>query len=131
MLREPCERLARCIGLATDVGSTGRILEHRVVRVVLARLAGICAQPLDTEVTEAESLNLWDVDCSVAVNEVGRRTVGLVAGDGSMTVSPCRPLLSEVLEDQVAKSLAIVGENGDGFSSVPRWSFYGLTVPGV
>ena len=72
VLGEPGKGLARRVGLATDVGGRRGVLEHRVVRVVLARLAWVGAQALDAEVGESEALNLRDVDGGVAVDEVGR-----------------------------------------------------------
>ena len=109
MLCQPCECLTAGEGLATDVCCRRCILEHRVVAVVLARLAGVGAQTLDAEVAESEPLYLGNVYGSIAVNQVGGRTVGLVAGDGPVAVCPCRPLLGEVLQQQVAQCLAVVG----------------------
>ena len=71
MLSKPGERLARGEGLATDMGCRRRVLQHGEVGVVLAGLARILAQAFDTEVGEAEALDLGDVDGGIAVDEVG------------------------------------------------------------
>ena len=90
------------------MGCRRGVLEHRVVAVVLARLARVLAQPLNTKVAQAESFNLRNVNGSIAVNEVGGGAVSLVAGNGAVLVGPRRPLLSEVLKKQVAERLTIV-----------------------
>ena len=108
MFCQPRERLAAGVGLAADMGCRRGVLEHRVVAVVLTRLARVGAQTLDAELRQSEALNLGDVDSCIAVDEVGGRTVSLVARDGSVLMCPLRPLLGEVLQQQIAQRLAVV-----------------------
>ena len=67
MLREPREGLA-----AREMGCRRSILEHGIVGVVLARLARVLTQALDTEVGKSETLNLWNIHGCIAVDEIGR-----------------------------------------------------------
>ena len=87
------------------------VLQHGEVGVVLTGLAGILAQAFDAEFRETEPFDLGYVHGGVAVDEVGWRSVCLVAGDGTVLVSPTRPLLCEVLQKQVAERLTVVGHN--------------------
>ena len=88
-----------------------RIFQHGEITIVLARFAGILSQTLDAEIRKAKTLNLGYVNSSVAVNQVGRRTVSLIARDGTVLVCPGSPLAREVFEEQVAKRFAIVAQN--------------------
>ena len=72
MLREPREGLAARERLAADMGCRRSILEHGIVGVVLAGLARVLTQTLDTEVGKSETLNLRDIHGCIAVDEIGR-----------------------------------------------------------
>ena len=80
------------------MGCRRGVLEHRVVAVVFACLARVSAQSLDAELRQSEALNLGDVHSGIAVDEVSRRAVSLITGDGSVLMCPRRPLLGEVLQ---------------------------------
>ena len=97
MFGKPGKGLAAGVGFATNVGSRRGILEHRIVGVVLAGLARVFTQTLDAQVTQTKAFNFRNVDGRIAVNEIGRRTMCLVAGDGAMRVRPSRPLVGKIL----------------------------------
>ena len=110
MLCQPCKRLTGGQRLAHDVGGRRSVFEHRHIAEVLARHAWIRAQSLDTELRQTETFNLRNVDSSIEVEQVGRRTVSLIAHLDPMAVSPFHPLLGKVLVEQVAQCLTIVGK---------------------
>ena len=111
MLRQPGERLARGQRLTRDVRRTRRVFQHREVRVVAAREAGVGAQPTDAEVGQAEALDLRDIDGGIDIDEVGGRAVRLVTHLHAVAVAPCRPLLREVLQQQLCQRLAVVARH--------------------
>ena len=123
VLREPCERLTRRQRLPCDVSCRRRIFQHRQVGIVLTSHAWVTAQSFNAEVREPKAFNLWNVNRRIAVDEVCRRAVSLIAGDGAVCMCPCRPLLGEVLKEQVGKRFAVVG---DGPPVVPRGGHYTL-----
>ena len=77
----------------------------------MARLARVGTESLDAQVGEAETLDLGNIHCGVAVDEVGGRAMCLIAGDGPVGVRPGRPLLREVLKQQVAECLTVVAQD--------------------
>ena len=111
MLRQPSEGLAAGIRLAADVCCRRCIFEHGVVGVILTSLARVGAQPLDAQVAESETFDFGDIYGSIAVDKVGGRAVCLVTCDGSVLVGPCRPLLCEILQQQVGQCLAVVADH--------------------
>ena len=107
------------------MSSTGGILQHGDVAVVLARHTWVCTQTLDAELGESETLNLWDIDGGIEVEQVGWRAVSLVAHEDTMAMRPVHPLLGEVLQEEVAERLAVVGQD-----SVSGLAVGGLAVSG-
>ena len=87
------------------------IFEHREVGIVFASLAWVLAQAFDAKVGKSEAFDFRNVDSSIAVDEVCRATVSLVASDGSVAMCPSCPSACEIIEKHVAKSFAIVGNN--------------------
>ena len=71
VLGEPGEGFAGCIFLSGDVRSRWSIFQHTQVAEVRTGLARILAQSLDAEVGQSEAFNLWDINCRIAVDEVG------------------------------------------------------------
>ena len=122
VLGEPSEGLARCIFLASDVCGRRSIFQHAEVAEVRTSLAWVFSQPLNAEVGETESLNLRDVNGSIAVDEVGRRTMCLVASDGTTLMRPFRPLFREVVQQHIAESLTVVAYHLC-ISSQELWEF--------
>ena len=110
MFCQPRKRLTGCQRLAHDVGGRRSVFEHRYIAEVLARHAWIRAQSLNTELRQTEALNLRNVNSPIEVEQVGRRTMSLIAHFDTMTVSPFHPLLGEVLVEQVTQRLTIVCE---------------------
>ena len=93
------------------MGGRRGILQHRHVAEVAARHARVGAQSLDAQLGESEALYLRNVDRRIEVEQVGGRAVGLVAHQHAVAVGPADPLLCEVLVEQVAERLAIVGQH--------------------
>ena len=98
MLCQPGERLTRCERFTADMSSRWGIFQHGEVGVVLTRLSWILTQTFDAELREPEAFDFRNIHCSIAINQVGRRTMRLIAGDGSVSMCPSRPLLGKVLE---------------------------------
>ena len=111
MLGEPGKGLARSIGFAHDMGGRGGILEHGEVGVVLLRLSGIGAESAYAQFRESEALYLGHIDGGIDINEVGRRTVGLVAHLHAVAVAPADPLTGEVLEEEIGERFAVVAHH--------------------
>lgn len=84
VLGEPSEGLARCIFLASDVCGRRSIFQHTEVAEVRTSLAWVFSQPLNAEVGETESLNLRDVNGSIAVDVNGENVDKLVAAKMSI-----------------------------------------------
>ena len=110
MLGQPCKRLAAYERLAGDVGCRCSIFQHRYIAVVLLCETWVTAQSFDAEFRESESLDLGNVNGSIDINQIGGRAMCLVAGFHTVAVSPCRPLLGEILEQHLAQGLTVVRE---------------------
>ena len=111
VLRQPGERLTTRQWFPRHMGCRRGILQHRHIAEVLPRLTRVGTQSLDAKIGESETLYLRDVDSGIEIQQVGRRTVRLVAHLDAMFVGPCHPLLGEILEQQVGERLAVVAEH--------------------
>ena len=111
MFGKPCEGLARRVGLAGEMGTRRRIFQHRQVGEVFLREAGVGAQAFDAKVAQAETFAFRNIHSCIEVNQVGWRTMCLIAREGSVCIGPAGPLLREVGEQHLAQGLAVVGEH--------------------
>ena len=98
MFGEPGEGLARDKAFTSDVCGRRGVFQHREVRVVFLGEAAVGAQAIDAEIAEAKSLAFRNIDGSIDVNEVGWRTVCLVARDAASAMGPVGPLTCEILQ---------------------------------
>ena len=80
------------------MGSRWCIFQHGEVGVVLAGLARIGTQAFDAKIRESEALDFRNIHRSITVNQIGGGTMCLIAGDGTMTMSPGCPLAGEVFQ---------------------------------
>ena len=111
MLRQPRECLTADKLFPRDMSRRRGIFQHTHVGEVFPGESRIGAQATNSEVGESETLYLRYVDSGIEVKEIGGRTVGLVADDDPMTMSPCRPLEGEILIEHVGQRLTIVANH--------------------
>ena len=91
------------------MGRRSGILHEGAVALVRTHQR-IHPQPVYIERRQAKTLAFRDIHSGIDVNKVGRRAVSLVAGQRTHLMGPGGPLLCEILEQQVAHSLAVVAD---------------------
>ena len=97
MLRQPRQCLGRGGTFTRKVGSRrGKFQDSRCAVVGFADR--IVAQLWQVELRASERFTLGNIDRCVDINQVGRRSMRLVARDGSVSMCPRRPGLREVFE---------------------------------
>ena len=69
----------------------------------------IFSQSRNIEIGYAENLTFGNIHSGIQIDDIGRRTVCLIAGNGSVTVRPGSPLLCKISKQHLTQCLTIIG----------------------
>ena len=97
MFCQPGEGLGAGERLPGNVCCRRSILQHGEVGIVLSRLTRVFTKAPDVEIRQPKAFNLRNINGRIYIDEVGRRTMSLVAHHRPVGVSPPGPLFREVL----------------------------------
>ena len=112
MLGKPSQSLRRRILLAGDVRSRrGEFQGQRIA--VVGTGDRVFPETGNVEFRPAESLALGDVHHRIQVQDVGRRAVGLVADEGTVSMGPFRPGSQEILLKHLTETFPVIAHGPD------------------